>query len=208
MMNAPALDELIANLQHEADVASERLRLATELRAALANGDGVLGVTPTRPAAELPAPPAAAKPATTKPARAARPARTAQSRKRTSRPPDVGYPAIAAVINEAVAAGKPMINVLAERFGVPTTTAKNWITKCRKLGLVGDGKSKPARIPPPSPGRAAAPSSSERAVPGGKVLRCGDCKDEFATVPELIEHTLKAHGRQPRATERTPVTPG
>lgn len=191
-MNTVQLDELVINLTNDVDVATARLRLATELRATWPGGTAVLGVTPPAP------PPPSRAPEPARPA-AAKAKPPAAKRAKTMSNPD--YPAIAAVILEARAAGKPVATALVDRFGAPMSTVKNWMGKCRQLGLTDGDQSKPTGAPPPSPGRAAEPSSSERVIPG-KVFRCSTCRDEFATVPLLIEHTLKDL-RTPAPSART-----
>lgn len=57
----------------------------------------------------------------------------------TGRPgckPTPDYPAIAAWINRTRANGTYTQAELAKAFGVPLTTSKNYVTKCRKLGLL------------------------------------------------------------------------
>lgn len=128
------------------------------------------------PAAAVPAPPV--EPAgfvVYKPERA-RKHRDRSNRNTGRRPGPAGntpdYPTIAAFINDLLDR-EPRASItpaVVAHFGVPTTTAKNWMTRCRKLQLIGyKGMRGPAPktrfTPAPVPVPDVAMSSEEPEEP-------------------------------------------
>lgn len=133
------------------------------------------------------------------------------------------YGPIAAWINAAKADGTYSLGALAARFGVAETAAKNYVSRCRKFGLldaapdaVGAPAAAPIVAPTPAPIPAATmPAEAPRRhgdslqPKGAKVLACteGECEFECAIDKghELNRHCLQTHGRRPHTLERTPV---
>lgn len=74
-----------------------------------------------------PTPTAAAAPAAVKPARQA-------GRPRSGAVPPLED--VASVANAAIAAGNMPLHALADHFGKPATTVRNWLYRARKAGLV------------------------------------------------------------------------
>lgn len=202
----------------------------TRYKAALTDLDNLLAAhlqadppsEPSEPAAPPPAaqPPTAAHVAgttatgsgsstvTTTVAMAKRPSRAGVAGKGGR--PAKDYTEIADWINQAKANGKYSQEALAGRFGVSISTAKNWFTRCRQLGLLNQ---------PPRPAPAAKPTGADdlqRQVvpattvsdfkPGEQHLECADCDAVFHVhqTSDLLTHTLREHGRTPRKSERTP----
>lgn len=86
-----------------------------------------------------------AKAARAKPAPASKPAPKPSSPSSPSSS-KIDYHAIADEIGVLRAAGRPVSAGLAAKFRVPETTTRNWLTKCRTLGLIGDAKDPPMRV--------------------------------------------------------------
>jgi hypothetical protein len=77
----------------------------------------------------------------------------------------VDYDAIAEWIKAAKAAGTYSQTVLAQHFNVPLTTAKNWITGCKKRGLLFEPVAlRPPPAEPVAPARGLVDLDAARAL--------------------------------------------
>lgn len=135
----------------------------------------------------------------------------------------VDYEAVAKWINEHKANGTYSVVGLADAFGMPTSTVKNWAGTCKQRGLLTDevaaslNTAKVTHAPAPAP-----PAPSDRPVVKtdgptqpmlGKrphVLACSECDFECATSEfnALSRHCLTTHDRRPSNEERMPVLAG
>lgn len=159
-----------------------------------------------------PSPPTATAPAvaSSKPEPAARQRSASPKRQPTSPKPNTGtahdYQAIAADILAARRVGQPVRATLAKKYGVPGTTVANWMTKCRKLGLI-DADPAPTSSPAAPPTSQDAPPSTRSVYRCGEMFDDGACGVEVGSIIDLTTHTLSEHGRRPAAGERILVTP-
>jgi hypothetical protein len=135
--------------------------------------------------------------------------------KRTPRKPRVvnrpTHDEIAAVIRQAEAEKLRPVKVLAERFAVPVSTAKNWVPKVRKLGLLDEPTANGHPVSNGSPPAwHSAPGEPSPFATAAKVYACTDCDftTDAAHPGELRTHTMDVHGRRPNADERDPVVSG
>lgn len=181
-----ALVEARTATEHElADVQARLARIITALAA----------LEPDAPAAPPPAAPAAAAPAK-------RPARTGKTRnEEPERKPrsTVDYPAIAAWINQSKQDGSYSDKALAAHFGVTLSAARNYVTKCRKLGLLRAPKSSSSAATT-TPAAATPVSAAGPATP--KVYRCTECEFECGATKDMAHHTITRHQRGPLLDER------
>jgi hypothetical protein len=97
---------------------------------------------PSKPAVK----PSATKPKAPKPNAKAAPIPRPPATKPSGRPTAVDYAAVAADIVALRAAGTPISPVLAAKYRVPESTARNWPARCTKLGLLADEKHTPIRV--------------------------------------------------------------
>jgi hypothetical protein len=151
---------------------------------------------------DLPAPPER----TPRPTLVPPPKRTPRKpRPATAAIPD--YHEIAAVILQAQADNRRPVTALAEYFGAPTSTTKNWVPKVRKLGLLDkptvNGHAASDVYPTTKPSRLAT---------ADKVWVCTEDGCEYTTdeafAGDFLTHTRETHGRRPHPEERHPVVRG
>ena len=133
--------------------------------------------------------------------------RRARTGHKPTRTPSVDPDQIAATIDELKAAGSPVVPGLADRFGVPTTTAKNWATRYRKTRTGGLITKSTAPVFSEDPAPFVVPASVVGAEQvRGKRSECEECDYAAGNIDAMRVHTLKAHSRAPRISERTPHT--
>jgi hypothetical protein len=156
-------------------------------------------------------------PAPTRPTLVPTTKRTPRKRPATSAIPD--YNEIAAIIRQAQTDNRRPVQALAEHFGVPTSTTKNWLPKVRKLGLLEatvNGHTHTNGTPPaadlPTTNDVYPTAKPSTFATADKVWACTEDGCEFtadeAFAGEFLTHTREAHGRRPNHEERHPVVRG
>lgn len=230
-MNATELNDWCTTLRTEIDTAVEEQRQAAE-RAVLAMRRLALveALAATYPPIEVATVSVAEQMEAVMVTELASPAKAtpskpkAKSTRSPGRQSTVDYEAVAEVILEARAAGKPVTAALADHFNAPTSTVKNWVLRCKALGLLDAKPARQPRAAAPAPVREAPPEPKPPAnttpidwdgpkpmrphdpsPPVEKVYRC-ECGEQLATENELAKHTMSRHGRPPRALEQTRVS--
>lgn len=87
------------------------------------------------------------------------------------------YEQVAEVYDEALEAGDPPTQAVAEAFDVPYTTAARWIRRCRQLGV----------LPPPTPGLPRGNHSPTAPPPIETSGRPGVANHSIPVTPEPMQ---------------------
>jgi hypothetical protein len=155
------LDAAIAALDADIGRLNGEIATLTDVRDQTAAIRALYG-SPTQPAPEPDPTPEpeplrpAAKRAPAPPGRAA--AKAGRPRMGRATAGGIDYTAIATDITELRAAGRPVQSGLMTKHHVPETTVKNWIAKCRQLGLIPKEPSAAVRVIEDNTGPIGNPS--------------------------------------------------
>jgi hypothetical protein len=127
----------------------------------------------------------------------------------------------ASIYLNAKASGRSPRQAMADYFGLPISTVKNWPARLRELGLI-DPDDNPGRtlitsarpVSQPDTGitvielLTTPPTPNDVSIVAGRpVLMCDECDYEAAgdRAMDINRHTMTDHHRRATPAERTPV---